>query len=203
MDVIFDLLKQLLDALGNPLTFLLDLALITMATFFLTKMAVRSIGKGGFLSIFFKGESLTSKKDSKDLNEIRLALGTIVGTQGQALQQITSLVSVLGDDSKDIIAAKTAIANEIDDIKAWMKTHDALEQQTNLNMRDLMQRSLDSLTKINSELEKIDEYVRASIPEFKMDNREIQKGIAELSKDIALIERTIQAQMNTHGIKLK
>jgi len=201
MDVIFDLLKQLLDALGNPLTFLLDLALILMATFFLTKMAVRSIGRGGFLATIFKGEVNLPKP--KELGEIKTQLGSIIYSQGTALEKITTLIGELGDDSKQIIEAKQAIAGEIDDIKAWMKTHDALEQQTNQNMKELMVRSLDTLAKIGGELEKIDEYVRMSIPEFKVDNREIQKGIAELSKDIALIERTIQTQASTHGIKLK
>ena len=57
---------------------------------------------------------------------------------------------------------------------------------------------------VHVQLEKIDEYVRSSVPEFRQAHRDLSKDLSTLSKDIALVERSIQAQINNvSGVKLR
>jgi hypothetical protein len=55
-----------------------------------------------------------------------------------------------------------------------------------------------------SQLEKIDEFTRASIPEFRGYHKELVRQVSDLSRDVALVERSIQTQVNTlNTVKLR
>lgn len=55
-----------------------------------------------------------------------------------------------------------------------------------------------------SQLEKTDEFVKAFVPEFRSYHKELGKDMTELSKDIALMERSVQTQINnTNALKLR
>lgn len=51
----------------------------------------------------------------------------------------------------------------------------------------------ESIHKIEIQLEKLDEFVRHATPEFRSYHKELSKEITDLSRDLALIERTLQS----------
>jgi hypothetical protein len=54
------------------------------------------------------------------------------------------------------------------------------------------------------QIEKIDEFVKASIPEFRGYHRDLGAELNNLSRDIALVERSLQMQINTaNAVKLR
>ena len=53
------------------------------------------------------------------------------------------------------------------------------------------------MQRIISQIDKIDEFTRAAIPEFRSYHKELSKEVSELNRDIALVERTINTQINT------
>ena len=98
----------------------------------------------------------------------------------------------------------STLKSEIADIKHQLKMQDLHSQQILDNLKDAMQKMQDSIQKITSQIDKIDEFTRASIPEFRSYHKELTKEIGELSRDIALVERSIQTQINTmNTIKLR
>lgn len=213
MDTIFELLKQLYDVLANPVIFVLVLILIGVCTFFSVQFLN---SKGGLLSLF-KGES----KEPRLLSLVKTQLEALSAAHAASVEEIMTAITELREEEKesseaikkqitdyallqkDLSAAKVEMNRGIEDIKILFRLHEQNDIQMHQNVKDLLQRVLDLLSHMNTELEKIDEYVRSIMPEFRSDHKEIGRGITELSKDIALIERTIQTQINSNGITLR
>lgn len=213
MDTIFELLKQLYDVLANPITFVLVLILIGVCTFFSVQFLN---SKGGLLSLF-KGES----KEPRLLGVVKSQLEALSAAHAASVEKIMDAITELREKEKenseairkqiadyallqkDLSAAKIEMNRGIEDIKILFRLHEQNDIQMHQNVKELLQRVLDLLSHMNTELEKIDEYVRSIMPEFRSDHKEIGRGITELSKDIALIERTIQTQINSNGITLR
>lgn len=218
MDVIFNLLKQLATTL-SPTEFLIVISLLSVTIVTVVKFFLKNSKKGGiFQALVGAGEDLTTPA----LLKLGLQLETQAATHTAAHDKILELIvkinerneeqnEVLRSQITDVLLLKkdldTSFANinrEFDDIKHHAKMHDAHAQQTFDSMKELIQRSQDLMNRAASQLEKVDEFIRASVPEFRSYHKELSKEVGELSRDIALVERTVQSQMNnSNAIKLR
>lgn len=113
------------------------------------------------------------------------------------LQQIKSLEGSLSD-------AKEELTKHIDELRRQFTIHDLHDQQLYESLKTTLMSSLQVINKINTQVEKIDEYARTAVPEFKLAHKELSKDISDLSRDIALVERSIQSQINNvNAVKLR
>lgn len=215
MELIIALLTQLSTALSDPTTFILIMLLVCTCTFFGVKFVIKqSSGKNKFWSSIFKDNS----NYSKEFDDIKSQLSILIDSHSESVTQLINIIQQLRDDSneaiqaqvdeyailkRDIETVKNELIRDIDDMKQWFKISDLNDQQMNSNIKEMFQRIFDMMLKINNQIEKIDDFVHDVVPEFRSDHREINKEITELSKDIALIERTIQTQVNSNTVKLK
>lgn len=89
------------------------------------------------------------------------------------------------------------LSKDLDDI--MNKIQEADKDNTTLleSMKELLLRYHDTVTRMNLQIERIDEFARSAIPEFRSSHKELSKDMSELNRDIALIERSIQAHMNS------
>lgn len=96
-----------------------------------------------------------------------------------------------------------AIIAEFADIKHYMKMHDVSVHTDSEAAKELQQRIHGILVRAISQIEKADEFTRTTVPEFRSYHKEISKDISDLSRDIALVERSLQNQINTSAVKLR
>lgn len=113
------------------------------------------------------------------------------------LEQIKTLESALND-------AKLELTRHIDELRRQFTVHDLHDQQLYESLKATLASSLQVISRINAQVEKIDEYARTAVPEFKLAHKELSRDIGNLSRDIALVERSIQSQINNvNAVKLK
>lgn len=221
MDLIYEMLKQLASTLSLG-TFLLVLAIIAassilIANFFIGRKA------SGFLSILTKEpKEPKDSKESKQITELVVLITRMLTQHSDDMEQLQNAVREFKEDGKEtgdvlkaqnadiaelkrsIDVAKTDLMKDIEELKTWFKVHDLQDLQAATVLKELLQRILDILSKTATQLTAIEEFVRTVGPERRIDHKELVKGITDLSRDIALIERTIQTQVNNNSnIKLR
>lgn len=211
MDVIVELVKEFAQALSNPTTLLMVLALIFGGTYFMIRAFVRSKRVRKFFMHWFK----SNENETNELAEMKAQFASLTAkfiavienleessedNSDDVKNQLANAVLILQRDFAKLREENTGNANEVRDMFTRYEQDVDLMHQTH---KDLLHHVLDVTTRLKVEVEKFDEYVRTVIPEFKADNKEINRGINELSKDIALIERTIQTQINSSGVTLR
>lgn len=221
MDLIYEMLRQLAATMSLG-TFLLVLAIIAIssiviANFFIGRKA------SGFLSILTKEpKEPRDSKESKQIAELVTLITRMLEQHSDDMEQLQNAVREFREDGKEtgeavkaqnadvaelkrsIDVAKSDLMKDIEELKTWFKVHDLQDQQAASMLKDLMQRVLEILSKTATQLTAIEEFVRTVGPERRIDHKELVKGITDLSRDIALIERTIQTQVNSsNNIKLR
>lgn len=229
MEFIFGLLKQLATSL-SPTQFLGVLGLVVASIFMTIKILVKKKKAGPGLLGFLMGApaGLTEEESLKEierkidhvaeliqhvttthsldahagkiLDAIAELKNYAIATEQQFDKQYEDIVEIKRD-AKDLAEA---ISKELSDIKHILKMHDNQVHQDSEVTKELQNRMHGILSRMISQLEKIDEFARAAIPEFRGYNKDISKEINNLSRDIALVERSIQNQINTsQSIKLR
>lgn len=217
MDILPDLLKQLASSL-SPTEFVVVLCIIAATSFVVVSYIMKNVrAKSGMWSFLDEPEDepveLKDVKDavqqlvddnSKQHSELTAASRQILAAIQEAraedrermdavikyLEEISALENLLMSTKKDIL-------KQIEDLQHQSRTHETHDLQTHAAMRQSLESTLGALSKINAQLEKVDEYVKAVVPEFKQAHRELSKDISTLSRDVALVERSVQSQINT------
>ncbi len=211
MDVIVELVKQFGQALSNPTTLLMVLALIFGGTYFLIRAFIRSRSVRSFLMRWFKPDDAATSELTQmrtQFKELTDKFILVIANLEEASEdnsddmknQLAQAVLIL---QRDIAKMRTEGTSNADEMRALFNRHEQSVDITHQTHKELLNHVLDVTTRLKVEVEKFDEYVRSVIPDFKADNKEINRGITELSKDIALIERTIQTQINSNGVHLR
>jgi hypothetical protein len=95
------------------------------------------------------------------------------------------------------------VVRDLELIKQLIGRNDSADTLAHENVKQLIQRSQDIMQRVSSQLEKVDEFARAAVPEFRSYHKELSKEVGELNRDIALVERSIQTQINTSSVKLR
>lgn len=229
MDLILGLLQQLATSL-SPTQFLGVLGLLVASVFMTVKLLATRKKKGKGLIGFLTGApaGLTEEQLLTDIQRTVNNIETIVraGASGELLDKQAERVlnaiaelkefSILAEDhmkaqiadidaiKKDAATVAEEIIKELSDIKHTLKMHDVQVHQDSEVTKELQNRMHGILGRMISQLEKIDEFARAAVPEFRSYSKDMTKDISGLSRDIALVERSIQNQVNTSSsVKLR
>lgn len=218
MDIIFNLLKQLASAL-SPTEFLLVLGVIAITSFTIVKFVLSHVKKSndGLMSLFSGGA-----EEDQTHNIILTKLELALTAQVTATDRIIKAVEDLRNDSeknteaiklqitdflllkKDLEKLNENVTKELDEFNHTFKMHDLHDQQVNESIRDHISRLQESISKLSTQVERVDDFSRNAVPEFRSYHKELSKEINDLSRDIALVERSIQTQINTvNAVKLR
>ena len=222
MDIGVILLKLVADTLSSTEVILI-LCLVLVLTYSLVKFILRNARNKGFLSFLNNEDPQESlvhiKNDVAMLNErVTTSLEDIKEENKKLLNAITELheydrqiFAQLAQYAKDIDSyikyAKSQMDNQFEQIKYQLHSQDNQDNKA----LDLLQNSIAeanaAIHRISTQLERLDEYAKMAIPEFKVAHREISKDLSSLSRDIALVERSLQNQINNaymnNGVILK
>jgi hypothetical protein len=229
MDIILGLLQQLATSL-SPTQFLGVLALVVTSVFMTFKVLSARKKKGKGLIGFLTGAP-AGLTEEQLLLDLQVTVGNIeklmntVATSGtverqtdkvlQAIAEVKQFV-VLAEDhldaqlvniesiKNDLHELAEDIIKELSDIKHNLKMHDVQTHQDAEITKELQNRMHGILGRMISQVEKLDEFAKAVVPEFRSHSKDLSKDISGLSRDIALVERSIQNQINTpSSIKLR
>lgn len=216
MEIIIKLLSQLATSL-SPIEFLMVLLVVVMASYSSVKFIVKNFSKrNGGLSFLSNDEST--------IDDVNTKVDTLVtkATHDEDIKKILSGIDQLNVNVKEydeilklqiaeirnikvhMNQAVDSVVKDLNDIRSQIRIHDMQDTQASDNLNQLLQRNHELMNRIVSQIEKIDEFARASIPEFRSYHKELSKEVGELSRDIALVERSVQTQINTNSaIKLR
>ena len=218
MELIIDLLKQLASSL-TPADMIIIVLLVLVLTFFTTQATVKLVRRNKTSLI---GKVFGLSEEAAELSEIRSHLVSLTTSTTESSARIITALELMHGDAKarndldaqsfaqlqnyraELVAMTSEVKREFDDIKHQMKMHDSHADASSAAMRDTINRILEVVNRINVDLQKIDEFARSAIPEFRSYHKEITKDLAELSRDVALVERSVQTQINTvNAVKLR
>lgn len=220
MDIILALLKKLVVTL-SPTDFLLVIAILCLTIFFTVRFILSKVKpKGGLMGLLTgpepEDEVVTSVNALKEelivqISMVNQSCQSMIGAIDLMRQSIMENEQLIRKEMSDLLIFRrdferisAHVNNELLDIKHQMKMHDVQDAQSFDALKALLLRGQELMTKTQSQLEKLDELAKISIPEFRSYHKDISKDINELSRDIALVERTIQNQMsNVQSITLR
>lgn len=224
MEIVTTLLKYLSDSF-TPMEFIAVLLVIFAVCYLAIKYILKSAAKEDGLWDFLRSEEAeieladiqddiykASRESKKQLDEIEknttdiLASLAVMQTQDKLnsdalskhIEELNALHGLLSD-------TKENITKQFDEIKHQFKMHDLHDHQAFENLKASIEETLDVINNVNSQVEKIGDYVKNAVPEFKTSHKDLSKDISDLSRDIALIERSLQNQINNsqRGISLR
>lgn len=217
MEMLFHIVKQIYDVL-SPAELFFILTLILGMIPVIIKIIAKVFSNRKVISAIIGAETDTqlenisrrlddmmSKDDHRDsiemickaLDEIKSQLNS--NADGMQAQNMT-----FHQMQGDLQTISESLRKEIADIKHHLKMKDIHDQQSITLVKDVLDKIQENLQKLTSQIDKIDEFTRASIPEFRSYHKELSKEIGNLSRDIALVERSIQTQINTvNSVKLR
>jgi len=219
VEIVFSLLKQLASSL-SPTEFLTVVSIVAITIFMIVRWLLRQLAKGrkdGIIGLFTFSENNELKNIQTKLNEVmtleefeqafKLISERLVSniepttTEINTINQRLEAISVLNREAQ---MSFKDVGEDLDDVKSYVKLESAANAQNIAALKGELAKVLELLQRTLSQVEKIDEFARASVPEFRGYHKELAKGISELSRDVALVERSLQTQINTgSAIKLR
>lgn len=217
-----ELLLGLLKQLATKLTlseFLMVLLLIAGGVFLVVKFILKNAkGSGGLLGIFSGDKDAKLDEMSKKLSdavsktELQAAENRIISVLEQMRHEAEKRDSDMHEHVQTLSIMKVELENsfeqinkQIDAIQHQMKMHDLHDEAQFASIKESVARGQELMNKILSQVEKVDEFVRTAVPEFRSYHKELTKEVHTLSRDISVMDRVLQAQINTskEGIILR
>lgn len=212
MDIILAIVKYLTATL-TPVEFLVVLVLVGIVATYAVKFALKK--KKVLASIF-------SSKDDDAFDAINIRLDNIT-TREEFNNIITSFEfkfeaifrRELTEHARTDAREFERLSNALLENRSLILSDSLTTRNENSSRHDRMSEQISvilvSTNKLNdiearvlSRIENVDEFLKASIPEFRGYHREMSSDIKLLNRDIALIEQSIQLQINTNNaIKLR
>lgn len=150
-------------------------------------------------------DTLATANDSDKISEkILFSLTEVKRDIAESAEQFEEHTANIISLRAEINDCFKAVLAEFADIKHYMKMHDVTVHQDSEAAKELQQRIHGIVVRAISQIEKADEFSRTTVPEFRSYHKELSKDVSDLSRDIALVERSIQNQINTsQAIKLR
>lgn len=211
MDYIFDMLKDLASAL-TPGQFLVILFIIVVVSGLGIAFFIKNYKNPNGLFAFLKQEDspldnniaeikekiefLSTKMDNI-VREVKELVGDAFVEQRIVDNSIKNEIARTIELKEEIQEMYNRLNNSLEDVKTVIRLQDSHEQQTAEHIKNLLQQSLDAIRSTQAHLNKLDDYIRDQVPQFRADNKEFAKDLNDLSRDLALIERSIQTQVST------
>lgn len=219
MDIVLNLLKQL-SATLTPAEFLLVLSVILVSTFVGVRFILKSVNKGGIGGLLFRDTANTSnemkeiknkvdslltrdtfEKGIEDSNANIKKLAETSDRESAIFQENVRFLQLMRQEMQQKYHEHKEELEELQNSIALLEA--AIEKQINLLKTDIA-KNQEHTQRILSQVENVDDRIKAAMPEFRSNFKEITGGLKDLSRDVAVLTGTVQAQINTfNAIKLR
>lgn len=195
MELTLAILKYLTGAL-SPVEFLVVLALVATFAFLAIQWALKR--KKSLMSIF--------KPENESLKMLHKRIDGIATKQqvDAAIARLELITRHQLEENSTAIKSLTKSFVEVSELRAEIVDNEfaALKQQQAILLSTLQDNSTDQ-TRIAIQVDNLDEFMKAAIPEFRAYHRELGSDVKLLGRDLALIERSISLAINTGTAAVK
>jgi uncharacterized protein YoxC len=206
MELITSLIEKIYSSLSAAeFTLLIVLAIImlpmilkALSKILANKTALASlIGTGNDSEILKIQESISSLATKDDIDSIKKSIADI--------QEKIDDGNIAAQESKrDFMTLTASLQRDVLELSKKIESIDLEINHTNDSSRELLNKVNGLIAKLISQVDKIDEFAKTAVPEFRSYHKEISKDLSDLSRDVALVERTLQNQINnTNAVKLR
>jgi hypothetical protein len=208
-------LVKYLAQVSSPGEFLMVMGVVLFIIFIGAKYFVTFIAHGRkFLNLFNGGG------EHYELSEKIGALATdeqVERSSVEQREQFDQLMEIMKEQlavSRELLSQHAVLKQQHDDI--FREVHEDVEalnrelkdlsvalQSHNTIMRMDVAKNQELIIRVITQLEKIDEFAKVSVPEFRASFKEVIHDLKIIERDMALIDQLLQLQINSPGIKLK
>lgn len=223
MDIIISIVKYLSTSL-SPAELLVVICAIVISMFTGIKYTVKILSKhskGGLGGLLLGGSQsnsdemkqmskqlervLTSDDLDKKLASIHASIQKIIDFSEKEANNFQEKFHAISLMRQEIDTTHNQIQEDLEELRRVISQAISLSENNASALRTDMLKLSEILHRTISQLEKIDEFTRATVPEFRSYHKDLAAGIKDLSRDIALVERSIQIQINTsnNAVKLR
>jgi chromosome segregation ATPase len=206
MELITSLIEKIYSSLSAAeFTLLIVLAIImlpmilkALSKILANKTALASlIGPGNDSEILKIQESISSLATKDDIDSIKKSIADI-------REKIDDGNIVAQESKRDFMTLIASLQRDVLELSKKIESIDIEINRTNDSSRELLNKVNGLIAKLISQVDKIDEFAKTAVPEFRSYHKEISKDLSDLSRDVALVERTLQNQINnTNAVKLR
>lgn len=94
---------------------------------------------------------------------------------------------------------------QLGDISKQTSSQNAHLESSFISVRENILRGQEVMHRILSQVEKVDEFAKTAVPEFRSYHKELSKEVGHLSREVGIMDRVLQAHINTNsdGITLR
>ena len=215
METLLALFKYLAAGL-SPTEFLVVTGIIIAATAFAVRFILQNrVRIAGWLTGGSKEDPTQRALDqilarletiatTADMEKLLHSLRTAYATHEGHLEDLIDKFEELSALRTQVAMTCDRILDEVAEVKHTLQSHHEGSQQQYSHLLTQLAKSQDAISRNLVQLEKIDEYIKASVPEFRGYHRDLGAELNNLSRDIALVERSLQMQINTqNAVKLR
>ena len=220
MDLVLTLIKSLASTL-SPTEFLVVLCLVIVTVFTSVKFILKNVRrtKAEGLTVMFGGAA-----DAENLKELQQRLDGIMTVEEfekaiqllmqnqiksneivqQELHALQARLEAIADSGREVQLALRDVREDVLDAKQSSEETQSTLTASTVLLKTEIAKALEHTQRVLSQVEKIDEFCKAAVPEFRSYHKDLSKGLSDLSRDVALVERSVQTQLNTgSAVKLR
>ena len=198
-----DALKQLYDSISTT-QFLTIVGGIIAALVWVIKTTFSQMLKKNMLGKLFGSEKLEEvgtdvKKISTEIAKLAQLLEKLEKANDKSEDDDKEHDEKLDDLRRDLTNLTAQISRDFSDVKIGIKNIETVEHNLTALLTNVISRLQELENKVQIQLGRLDEIARDSLPEFRQFHRELSKEIAEIQRDLALVERTVHTiQLNNN-----
>jgi hypothetical protein len=234
LEFIFGLLKQLIENTSAS-ELLIIVALVGSAVFFVIKNFLKYTSGLNRLANVFNGNSADDIKlvieqlvasEQKIISILEVMQEGAKIQNGNLSRYSTEINALKAEVENEFLNAAAHIENikqelklfdvhndailrqidtQLADIAKQASTHEAHNETAYASVRENILRGQEVMHRVLSQVEKVDEFARTAIPEFRSYHKELSKEVSQLSREVGIMDRVLQAHINTNsdGITLR
>jgi len=120
------------------------------------------------------------------------------------LEELDQKLSEISDLTKRFEYTFKELNEDLNDARVDNKADASTAQQSAQQLKLDVAKIIEQLNRLQLQLDNLDELIKQAVPEFRSYHKDIAKGLGDLSKDVALVERTVNAQLSpSNAVKLR
>ena len=198
-----DALRQLYNSISTE-QFLMIIGGIIAALVWFLKFTYSQLIKKDLIGKFLGSDKLDSlgkelDKANSELAKLNTLLLKIDAARDKTSEEDREHDSKLDELQREITNLSAQLSRDFYDVKIGIKNIESVEHNFTALLNNVISRLQELENKMQIQLSRLDEIARDSLPEFRQFRRELSKEIAEIQRDLALVERTVHTiQLNNN-----
>jgi len=137
------------------------------------------------------------------LGEERLNILRIINQTSEEINRIKITLLELNTIKETLEREQESLGKNIDQVKSSLSSHEHTTEHNYSMLLAQLNKNHDAVVQAVSRIEKIDEFIKSAVPEFRTYHRELNNEVRDLNRDVALIGLQTSMNSGANPIKLR